>query len=155
MPSRHVCSPVNLIHIFKIPFSKSTSQGLLLQFSNIFLLSSEVLKLNLKSLHWLKYLFHLMSWSIFKIPFSKSNSERLLLQFSNIFLLSSEVLKLNLKSLHWVKYLFRLISWCGKFDILRNVARKNIIFEQGYCNIHFMLLKTGTDSFLMGADVVY
>ena len=32
---RHVCSPVNLLHIFRTPFPKNTSRGLLMSVENL------------------------------------------------------------------------------------------------------------------------
>ena len=33
---RHVCSPVNLLHIFRVPFNKNTYEGLLLSLTSVF-----------------------------------------------------------------------------------------------------------------------
>ena len=45
---RHGCSPVNLLHIFRTPFPKNTSEGLLLEIPNLALILHTVRKRSIR-----------------------------------------------------------------------------------------------------------
>ena len=50
MALRRGCSPVNLVHIFRIPFPKDTYGGLLLNVSSSFTISFEMV--NVQDIHF-------------------------------------------------------------------------------------------------------
>ena len=58
---RHECSPVNLLHIFRTPFLKNTSRGLLLMIC-CFILKALFLYKIFKYLSWLFWLCRKTAW---------------------------------------------------------------------------------------------